>query len=161
MSLEILWGRELDNRPQITIWEFRRQGFLNYLKEGRFYWGVRGSFGKQGSINVSRVVLDGWSYFECSFLPPDSSDGEMRVNQRIYLVTTPGNFGGKRYWFVCPRCINRKGALYLRGDEAIREEVRTAGKPMNSKTLSEFYGKNPTLLRHQDSNLEPSPYIYP
>ena len=31
----------------------------------------------------------------------------------VTLVTTPCNFGGVRYWFACPSCHRRVGALYL------------------------------------------------
>lgn len=33
-------------------------------------------------------------------------------NQRIALSTTVCNFGGKRYWFTCPKCKLRVGVLY-------------------------------------------------
>ncbi|WP_288846601.1 hypothetical protein [uncultured Fructobacillus sp.] len=31
---------------------------------------------------------------------------------KIALATTQPNYGGVRYWFVCPYCEKRKGALY-------------------------------------------------
>ena len=45
------------------------------------------------------------------------------------LVTTPCNFGGKRYWFLCPVCYSRVGALYL-----IRGDVRFACRYCNNIT---------------------------
>lgn len=33
--------------------------------------------------------------------------------QQVGLVSTPGNFGGRLRWFVCPGCGRRAGKLYL------------------------------------------------
>jgi hypothetical protein len=35
------------------------------------------------------------------------------VTERIYLTSTPCNYGGYRRWFVCPHCSRRVGKLYL------------------------------------------------
>ena len=43
----------------------------------------------------------------------------LQVNYRVELTTTPCNFAGKRYWFICPLvvdgipCRRRVGKLYL------------------------------------------------
>jgi hypothetical protein len=34
------------------------------------------------------------------------------ITQQIELTTTPCNYGGERYWFVCPHCEKRVGCLY-------------------------------------------------
>jgi len=34
-------------------------------------------------------------------------------NYRVYLDTTPCNYGGKRWWFKCPQCWRRCRILYL------------------------------------------------
>src|ERR1700690_1949778 len=41
-------------------------------------------------------------------------DGERRESDYwISLETTPQPFGGRRWWFVCPRTGRRAGKLYL------------------------------------------------
>jgi hypothetical protein len=35
------------------------------------------------------------------------------VEQSIYLDRTQPNFGGVRWWFLCPRCQHRVSRLYL------------------------------------------------
>lgn len=35
------------------------------------------------------------------------------IKYDIRLDTTPYNYGGKRYWFLCPVCGKRVGKLYL------------------------------------------------
>ncbi len=39
-----------------------------------------------------------------------------KLNFKIPLVTTPGAYGGKRFWFSCPFCTRRVGVLYRRDD---------------------------------------------
>ena len=34
-------------------------------------------------------------------------------NQEIWLTTTNCNYGGKRYWFTCPRCSSRVATLFF------------------------------------------------
>ncbi len=34
------------------------------------------------------------------------------LNQDIGVTCTRCNFGGLRFWFVCPQCNNRVGVLY-------------------------------------------------
>lgn len=34
------------------------------------------------------------------------------LNQDIGITYTRCNFGGLRFWFVCPQCNNRVGVLY-------------------------------------------------
>jgi hypothetical protein len=39
--------------------------------------------------------------------------------QQVEMVSTPGNFGGRLRWFVCPGCGRRAGKLYLPKGETI------------------------------------------
>ena len=36
----------------------------------------------------------------------------LESGHRIDLVTSDTRYGGKRYWFICPRCSRRIGNLY-------------------------------------------------
>ena len=38
------------------------------------------------------------------------------IEQPVYLSWTRPQFGGRRPWFVCPRCNRRVALLYLRGE---------------------------------------------
>lgn len=38
---------------------------------------------------------------------------------RITLETTPCNYGGERYWFLCPYCAKRKAVLLLKDDTLV------------------------------------------
>lgn len=39
---------------------------------------------------------------------------EQQHRYLVDVVTTPCNYGGKRYWFNCPKCSKRVAKLYLR-----------------------------------------------
>ena len=34
------------------------------------------------------------------------------LGQELDVSTTPCNFGGKRFWFLCPSCRKKVGTLY-------------------------------------------------
>jgi len=38
------------------------------------------------------------------------------IDQEIQLTTSKTRFGGKRYWFVCPKCARRVGTLYKKSE---------------------------------------------
>jgi hypothetical protein len=41
-----------------------------------------------------------------------SKDHEALLRESVFLERTPCNFGGHRYWFVCPSCGRRVAKLY-------------------------------------------------
>ena len=41
--------------------------------------------------------------------------GNQRISCNIGLTTTSCNYGNFRYWFMCPKCFQRIGMLYLYG----------------------------------------------
>ena len=43
------------------------------------------------------------------------------TRQRVGLTTSPCNYGGVRYWFVCPGCLRRCGVLYVHEQIACRK----------------------------------------
>lgn len=40
---------------------------------------------------------------------------EGEIDFKVSLTTTPCNYGGVRYWFVCPLCGNQVGVIYSVG----------------------------------------------
>lgn len=68
----------------------------------------------------------GWISYEADMREPDNSelrlsytrgegDNREHVNQTVRLVFTEPNYGGRRWWMVCPYGHNRVGKLYLPG----------------------------------------------
>ena len=42
--------------------------------------------------------------------------GGQAFNQLVQITTTSCNYGGSRYWFICPDCHKRVGVLYRQGN---------------------------------------------
>lgn len=56
---------------------------------------------------------------QLNFRENPRANGVNWQGHKIALATTKPNYGGVRYWFVCPNCEKRKGALYQVGRAVI------------------------------------------
>lgn len=57
----------------------------------------------------------------------NTQTGEKKTIPRystIYLVSTPCNYGGVRWWFACPGCQRRVQALYINTKKGTKPECR-------------------------------------
>lgn len=97
--------------------------------------------------NVSTRVT--WSFtFRSAFLSIERSahvKGGARsdTNWSVELLATDCNFGGKRFWFQCPKCWRRAQVLYLVDDDW---RCRLCG---HLRYPSQSEGKIDQLLRKQ------------
>ena len=91
-----------DSHIQLDIRHLRKEGLLSPGKAGTFSWSIAGeSLGTIGyKINDSGIVL---------YL------GSGEILQTIFFDTTSCNYGGERFWFLCPECGSRREILYLNG----------------------------------------------
>ena len=55
----------------------------------------------------------GEPYARFTYSLSDREGNRASYDYEVSLVTTLCNFGGVRYWFVCPECSRRVGGLYL------------------------------------------------
>lgn len=103
---------EADYLENISIYELNKLDLLTNYASKRYAW-------KRGN-NIDTVV-DLRTHIKSS-----ESNGDRYIdimyqhNDRTYyytvnLSTSHCNFGGFRYWFVCPNCYRSVGVLYLRG----------------------------------------------
>lgn len=56
---------------------------------------------------------------QLNFREHPRANGVNWQGHKIALATTKPNYGGVRYWFICPYCEKRKGALYQVGRAVI------------------------------------------
>lgn len=117
----------VEDTNSISIYWLNQHGYLDkncsYISGGIKWtrWGSESSIG----FSMNR---DNWGTpYERTYIRfqynniPRYSDEKEGVDYRVYLTSTPCNYGGKRYWFICPGLINniacnrRVGVLYSAG----------------------------------------------
>jgi len=97
-----------------------KKGYFQCSHSGTLTW-TRGEW--KSSVNFVTSISDKCSYFRLKYTQTDRNTGEKKdFDYKIPLVTTPCQYGGKRYWFICPwskngiYCGRRVGKLYKNGD---------------------------------------------
>lgn len=100
---------------------------ISFLKKGDYFCGYRSggivwknSYGEEtSSIGVAVSTMDGDNCVRFQYTTTDRNTGEKtEYDYKVRLTTTRCNFGGVRYWFVCPLtrdgvyCGRRVAKLY-------------------------------------------------
>lgn len=79
---------------------------------GTLRWSVNGQ--QTGSVGYTYSVLEGdLGWIELSFTWTPYFDEPRQVTQRISLTCTRPNYGGRRWWMLCPHTNRRVLKLYL------------------------------------------------
>lgn len=93
---------------------FSSQGF----KSGRVSWSRGGEV--RSSVGIAVSVSSDNDEIRFQYISTSRSSGEKTERDyTVQLVTTPCNYGGVRWWFICPLvkngvfCQRRLGVLYL------------------------------------------------
>ena len=100
----------LEEMQRIDIASLNKSGFLNgHTRSGVWRWHC----GDEPSGAVTLTTIDNQLMItgQRRNYGEDWEDFEQKIN----LLTTPCNYGGKRYWLQCPYCFNRVGVLALGG----------------------------------------------
>jgi len=107
----------VEQATQLSIFKLKEFGLLDGIHISTLSWTRRQS-GSKKSIGI--LVDTKELYAKVNYTITDRSTGEkIDYNYKISLKTTPCNFGGIRYWFICPLsknglyCGRRVGTLYL------------------------------------------------
>lgn len=108
---------ETDCLPELEIWWLRKQGLLGGFKSAGIKWGEKWNR-RESSIWISVMTMseknkDGVRF---QYVQNDRFGNEKIFDYRAGFTTTPCNYGGERYWFLCPLCYRRVGVLYKKGD---------------------------------------------
>jgi len=100
---------------------------ISFLKKGDYFCGYRSGgivwknyYGEEtSSIGVTVSTMDGDNYVQFQYTTTDRNTGEKtEYDYKVRLTTTACNFGGVRYWFICPLfrngvyCGRRVAKLY-------------------------------------------------
>jgi hypothetical protein len=87
---------------------------------GDISWNCNGE--KTGAISIAVSTINDDEYIRFSYTQPDKTTGDkLTFDYKARIVSTSCNYGGRRWWIICPLGINghtcnrRVSALYLAG----------------------------------------------
>lgn len=115
---------EADGLLKVDVYWLKKNGYLHPYgwKSGGIQW-TSGWNGQKSSISfeVNSALGSPEKYIRL-YYQTGSGDEKKSIDYKVPLVTTPCNYGGVRYWFICPLSVNGKycgkrvGTLYKVGD---------------------------------------------
>lgn len=113
------WDKKdtVEDCTKLSIFKLKEFGLLRGYAATTLTW-TRKLSGKKSSIGI--LVDTENLYAKVNYTITDrNTDEKTDYDYKISLTTTPCNFGGVRYWFICPLSVNgvycgrRTGTLYL------------------------------------------------
>ena len=112
---------EADHLTKLDVSFLNKHGFFEHgYHSETITWTRSGMWGeKKSSISVSSSVYDSEKKVHLNYVITKQDEEKKTIDYDIPLATTPCNYGGVRYWFVCPLsrdgkyCGRRVGTMYL------------------------------------------------
>jgi hypothetical protein len=107
-----------DRVNKLTIWQIKRFGILDSSRIATLNWKEKWS-DNYYHLHIKPIIREKVERLECFYVKTDASGEQRGYEFIIPLVTTSCNFGGYRYWFLCPgiipneTCEKRVGVLYI------------------------------------------------
>ena len=95
----------------LSVYGLKRRGMLTGHAAVEITW-VSSRSGKESTVSVIVDITDD-PIVTLIYTITDREGNTTDYKEEISLLTTPCNYGGVRYWFACPCCHERVGALYL------------------------------------------------
>ncbi|MFA7170184.1 MAG: hypothetical protein WC178_05040 [Candidatus Paceibacterota bacterium] len=114
---------------RLSIFWLKKNGYLHKdynINSGGISWTYGYNENKSSiGFSVKRInwgELNEEAYIQLQYTYTNGRTEEKEcIDYKVELVTTPCNYGGKRYWFICPLakngqyCGRRVGVLYQNG----------------------------------------------
>jgi hypothetical protein len=97
------WDKKdtVENCKSISISYLRKNSYLRNNQSAQIYW-TNSITGKEtGIIDMIISITEAEKFVRLNY-----KGGNINYDYKVSLTTTPCNFGGIRYWFICPLAIN-------------------------------------------------------
>ena len=114
------WDKKdtVEDCRSVSISFLRKHDYFCGYRSGGIVW--KNCYGEEtSSIGVTISTMYSDNYVQFQYTSTDRNTGEKtEYDYNVQLTTTPCNFGGIRYWFICPLsrngvyCGRRVGKLY-------------------------------------------------
>ncbi len=88
------------------------------VRQGEYLWSYRGRNTDKMRFAVSTCDAENYIRFQYKLVNHQTGEN-IEMDYKVRIVSTPCNYGGKRWWFICPlvvnnqNCSRRVGILYL------------------------------------------------
>lgn len=114
---------EADLLKKIEVWWLKKNGYLepNSWKSAGIRW-THGFSGRESSVSIQTSIMEDEKYLRIYYTQTNNDGSKKDFDYKVFITTTPCNYGGHRYWFICPLsrkgvyCGRRVGVLYKAGD---------------------------------------------
>ena len=110
---------EADFIRKLRISLLKKEGYLDSPKTGVIEWRNEDEV---SAIDIESHVDEYHPYIRLSYSQIDNEGEKKNFDYKVLLHRTSCNYGGYRYWFLCPlarngmMCGNRSAVLYKAGD---------------------------------------------
>jgi len=119
-TIENNYQQEADFLIKLNLASLKKQGYLDGPKTGILEWRRDD---EASSISIESHVDDYHPYLRLLYAQGDGEGNRQPLDYKIHLHRTPCNYGGWRFWFLCPLgtksglpCGKISAVLYKGGD---------------------------------------------
>ena len=102
--------REANSLCRIDVFWLKKHKYLDFPSQGFITWSQPSTI--RSAVKVQVFAVGENKYMQLSYkIGPGNSKTKFMC--KYELTTTPCNYGGGRYWFICITCNRRIGVLYF------------------------------------------------
>ena len=135
-----------NNLPQLRIEDIKRKDLLVTNRSGTVIWQSPSvDFAIDFALNNVCVTESGEGFLNLesvTYYEGGRAISTTKLDKAISLKSTPCGFGGKRVWFVCPKCKTQAGVLFIYNAElACRKCHNLSYRSQNTRHRMTSIGK--------------------
>jgi hypothetical protein len=112
---------EADDLKKISTSFLKKHDYFCGMRSGTMTW-THGRSGDKSSVGIEVRTISGDQYLRIHYTQTEQSGEKKDFDYKIPLTSTACNYGGMRWWFICPMnrdgkyCGRRVGTIYKNGD---------------------------------------------